>query len=181
PDFHAIAFTGPGLFDAANDGGVYETLSVMRGGGGAADWRHLSATLSVSQFYSGSARDQGHLMGGTQDEGTPGAMTGSAPTSATAWPNLLGGDGGWTALLPGGRIGYGAQPQLGIYQVDASNPQAPIDTPSAPCNDATRDAACNDPTAFIAPFVVDPSSSSASAADSYGSTIHGRRSSSGGI
>ena len=181
PDFHAIAFTGPGLFDAANDGGVYQTLSVMGGSGGAADWKNLSATLSVSQFYSGSALDQGHLMGGTQDTGTPGAMTGSAPTAATAWPNLLGGDGGWTALLPGGRIGYGAQPQLGIYQVDASNPQAPIDTPSAPCNDPTRDAACNDPTAFIAPFVVDPSSSSASAAVIYGGTNRVWRSPTGGL
>ena len=101
PDFHAIVFSAPGTFYAANDGGVVATLTSMGGTGTAGDWKNLSAGLGVTQFYAGSALDPGHLLGGTQDTGTPGAMSGTAPTSPAPWPNQLGGDGGWTAILPG--------------------------------------------------------------------------------
>src|SRR5205823_1356181 len=108
-------------------------------------------------------------------------MSGTAPTSPAPWPNQLGGDGGWTAILPGGRVAFGEQTQLSIYQIDATNPSSPIDTYAAPCNDPARDAACNDPTGFIAPFLLDRSSTTAATATLYGGTNRVWRSTSGGL
>src|SRR5207248_6843259 len=68
-----------------------------------------------------------------------------------------------------------------IYEIDATNPSSPIDTYAAPCNYPGQDAACNDPTGFIAPFLLDRSSTTVTTATLYGGTNRVWRSTSGGL
>ena len=75
-----------------NDGGVYRSLN--RGD----TWESLNTNLSLTQFYAGVSihpRAQAiSVLGGTQDNGT---VQGDGDLS---WPQVMGGDGGFTALDP---------------------------------------------------------------------------------
>lgn len=176
PDFHAVAFTGPGSFYAGNDGGVYAT-SDLGGDGTATHWRNLSANLPITQFYAGSSPDLNHLAGGSQDNGTAGNPQGQAPST---WLSLLGSDGGWTAMLANSRTMFGEASGLDIYQFDYSGAGTAVEV--APCSAAhSSDPACSDPVGFTAPFVVDPTSTAADSARLYAATNKVYRTTTGGL
>ncbi len=92
PDQHALLFDAKGDLFVGNDGGVWEMTA-------AGVWKDISGNLNITQFYPGlSVSPYGSLAGGTQDNGTVQYQ------GAPAWAQLIGGDGGFTALDP-------AQPQ----------------------------------------------------------------------
>ena len=174
PDFHAIQFIARNTFLTGNDGGVWYTADL----GGTAqpgDWSDLSATLSITQFYGGSAVDLGHLTGGSQDNGTAGIMPGGPATPA--WASLLDGDGIQTAMIPGQASFFTAATALDLWKVNASNPMNPTVTEIAPC----LPPSCTDRVGFAAPFVMDPTSTDPSTARLYGGTYRVYRTSTGGI
>lgn len=149
PDFHAIAPMGTlDHWYVGNDGGVWSTSDL-------AHWRDLNQSLNTLQFYQGAALDLNRLAGGSQDNGTPGLPHAVSDTGAQPWDERLDGDGGWTALDPtsGSSIVYAEATFLDIFKVDTATG---TETEVAPCPSTTpADPSCNDPTAFIAPFVMD--------------------------
>ena len=102
PDIHALAFTSGDHFYLGEDAGVWSTADL--GGarnptpGTASDWANLNAGLATVQYYSGSALDTTHLLGGSQDNGTSGHFPGAA--AEPALQAYAGGDGGYTAIDP---------------------------------------------------------------------------------
>ena len=113
PDQHAMAAmipnlgtdSGNELLYFANDGGVYRALNGFSGlssGSCSAlnQFDDLNQNLgSLTQFitFSQHPSDRNTLFGGTQGNGS--AAT-SAANSSTAWVNVLGGDGAYTAIDP---------------------------------------------------------------------------------
>jgi hypothetical protein len=160
PDFHALISTAASTFVAGNDGGIWRTTD-WGGTGAASDWVNLNATINTIQFYSGTALDTSRFLGGAQDNGSPGNMPG-AP-SVPSWPDYHGGDGGHTAIDPtsGSSTIYAEYPFLGIEKgsstLNSGDPNNPYDSFSAaaPCSTGSE-AACNDPSSFVAPFTMDP-------------------------
>jgi len=175
PDFHAVAFPGAvNTFYVGDDGGVSLT-SDLGGTGTNSDWTNENATLSITQFYQGSAPDLNHVIGGSQDNGTAGIVPGGP--ASPAWASLLDGDGGWTAQIPNSSTFYAEVSFLDIYRVDASTG---ILTEVAPCPSPYNDPSCNDPAGFIAPFVRDPTSGNG-IERLYGGTNRVYRTTSGGL
>ncbi len=82
----------PDMLLVGNDGGVYR--SPDRGD----TWESLNTNLSLTQFYAGVSihprAEAISVLGGTQDNGT---IEGDGDLS---WPQVMGGDGGFTALDP---------------------------------------------------------------------------------
>ncbi len=82
----------PDMLLVGNDGGVYR--SPDRGD----TWESLNTNLSLTQFYAGVSihprADAISVLAGTQDNGT---VEGDGDLS---WPQVMGGDGGFTALDP---------------------------------------------------------------------------------
>jgi len=111
-DQHAIRFhpgyngTTNKIMYVAGDGGIFRTDDARANTGklltnvctaptaGAVTWTELNTNYTTLQFYQGSVYPNGNTyFGGTQDNGTWRGTTGF-----TAWQNLLGGDGGYTAV-----------------------------------------------------------------------------------
>ncbi len=168
PDFHAFAFTAADHFYAANDGGAWSTPDLGGAGqaapGTAPHWNNLNATLAITQFWQGTALDLSRILGGTQDNGSPGSLPGS--TGMPAWQQYLDGDGGFTAVdpTPGSTTIYAEASRLDILRGSstlAARATSPFDSfvEVGPCRPSVTppDPACGDPTSFIAPFVMDPS------------------------
>lgn len=113
PDQHAMDFmipnagsdSGNALMYFANDGGIYRALDGFRGlytgsCAGTNLFDDLNQNLgSMTQLVSFSQHptDLNTLLGGAQDNGSPG--TSSATTNAS-WINVNGGDGGFNAIDP---------------------------------------------------------------------------------
>ncbi len=110
PDEHGIDFAvvgGKAILYFANDGGIYRALDGYTGlnigscntaGNNAFD--NLNGTLgSMTQFVSFSIHptDQNTVLGGTQDNGSPGS---NAATSNPQWITVNGGDGGYNVINP---------------------------------------------------------------------------------
>ena len=160
PDFHAVAFTGHDHFYLGSDGGMYKTTN-FGGTGTGGDWLNLNATLGTLQFYSGTALDTQHVLGGAQDNGSAGLFVtgGYAPAPLPNWQEFLDGDGTYTAIDPNttSTTMWAAYPNLGIFKGSYANPAATFGSafsPASPCY-FNADAACNEPTDFVAPFLVD--------------------------
>ncbi len=158
--------SGNALLYFANDGGVYRALdgySGLTSGSctGVNQFDDLNQNLgSMAQFVSFSQHptDPNILFGGTQGNGSP--ATAQAMTSRS-WGNVLGGDGGYTAMdtvLP-----------LNFY---ASNPDVPPEglgvqlcPNGVSCNNSnfdfvvTSSALDGDDGAFFFPYILDPGSS----------------------
>ena len=177
PDFHAIAFTvAANTLYIGSDGGVWSSTTL----GGT--WTDVNHNLDITQFYGGSALNGSTLIGGAQDVGDPGQVQGS-PLSP-AWQQYGVGDGTGTAIMPGsgGRSFYLSVPQAGILRQTNSlsggieaNP-----TIAAPCNfgvNPPTGTACNDPAAFVAPFVMDANNGN----KVFAATNHVYRTTSGGV
>ena len=160
PDFHAFAFTGANTLYAGNDGGIWYTTDL------GTSWSNRNANLNTIQFYSGTSPDAAHIVGGAQDNGTPGILPGS-PAASPAWQAYLDGDGGYTLLdpTPGSTTIYATTPDGGIFKGSyqppgAPDPNWPYDTytDASPCPQpppSPAPAACGEPTAFIVPVLMD--------------------------
>ncbi|KZN56966.1 hypothetical protein N474_10110 [Pseudoalteromonas luteoviolacea CPMOR-2] len=116
-DQHEIVFhpeyngtTNTTMF-VGNDGGIQRTDNALSGrltldevcGNVAADpaqrvsWSTLNNGYAVTQFYHGTVKPDGtSYFGGTQDNGTLSGVDGGF----NSWIEILGGDGGWTAIDP---------------------------------------------------------------------------------
>jgi Fibronectin type III domain/Repeat of unknown function (DUF346) len=155
PDFHAIAFTHTGgIAYAANDGGVWSTSDL------GANWTNLNATLQLTQYYAGFAKDLNTFAGGSQDNGTSGRYPGAPAAPALGMIN--GGDGGWAQFRGGAR--YYTESQGGELQtVDTSKLATDLNnwTENGPCNYlnplSPTGPSCNDRQGFpLTPFVASP-------------------------
>ena len=180
PDFHAIAFTGANTLYIGNDGGVWHSTTL--GGTTGPAWTDVNHNLDITQFYGGSALNGSTLIGGAQDVGDPGVLPGS-PLSP-AWQQYGVGDGTGTAIMPGsgGRSFYISVPGAGILRQTNALPGGTEANPTiaAPCNfgpNPPQGTACNDPAAFIAPFVMDTNNSNRV----FAATNHVYKSTTGGL
>ncbi|HUX68754.1 MAG TPA: sialidase family protein [Terriglobales bacterium] len=90
-DEHAIVCLDATHWYVGNDGGAWYTTDA------GANWSNLNGTLGAIQFYSVTPdpATAGRMLGGSQDNGTALASPGQR-----AWPEILGGDGGHTAINP---------------------------------------------------------------------------------
>ncbi|MFQ5742729.1 MAG: hypothetical protein ACE5HV_03975 [Acidobacteriota bacterium] len=92
-----------------NDGGIFRTegaraavatgaMGVCSGGNTPMRWTNINNNYGVTQFYHGVVSPDGaSYFGGTQDNGT---ILGSNQTGFNGWSNILGGDGGYSAIDP---------------------------------------------------------------------------------
>jgi len=176
PDQHAMAYmiptsgtdSGNALLFFANDGGLYRALNGFSGlntgsCSGTNQFDDLNQNLgSMTQFVSFSQHptDLNTLLGGTQDNGTP--ATNQATTNSS-WGNILGGDGGYTALDP-----------ISTSNLYATNPDVPPGglgiqrcTGGVGCNNSgfnfvvTSNDLAGDDGAFYFPYILDPGSNTA--------------------
>lgn len=90
-DQHALTFDprNPGTLYAGNDGGIFRTTTA------GSSWQSLNTNLALTQFYSGISAhptDPTAALGGTQDNGT------LEYSGVAIWQNVVGGDGGFTAI-----------------------------------------------------------------------------------
>lgn len=90
-DQHAIAFHpgSPGTMYVGNDGGIYRSTN------GGTGWVSVNGNMQITQFYAGVSlhpTSPEFVLGGTQDNGT---LEFGGPLE---WPQVLGGDGGFTAI-----------------------------------------------------------------------------------
>src|SRR5438105_1370786 len=154
PDYHAFAFWSHDHLFAGTDGGVYKTND-LGGTGFGGDWTNVSAGMDTLQYYGGVALDAGRVLGGAQDNGSPGnfagAGTGSLPTAA----EYLDGDGTYTAVDPNSTAVWASYPGLGIFKGSSSAPLSSMNL-AAPCSTGSE-AACHDPVEFVAPYLLDSS------------------------
>jgi hypothetical protein len=110
PDEHGMDFMvvgGEDIMYFANDGGVYRALDGYTGLNigscstpGNNQFDDLNATVgSMTQFVSFSIHptDQHTVLGGTQDNGSPGTST---AINSPQWITVNGGDGGYNAINP---------------------------------------------------------------------------------
>ena len=170
PDQHALAYaipsagtdSGNALMYFANDGGVYRALDAfgsLRTGScsGTNGFDDLNQNLgSMTQFVSFAQHptDANTLLGGSQDNGSPATST---ATQNTSWGNVLGGDGGYSAIDP-----------YAVTDFYASNPDVPpgglgvqMCPNGASCNDsgfhfvATSGSLGGDDGAFYFPYILD--------------------------
>jgi photosystem II stability/assembly factor-like uncharacterized protein len=146
-DVHTVAFSADsGTVYVGCDGGVWSTTDVTAS---AANWTSQNATLALTQFYNGISIDPTNVnrgFGGAQDNG-PLAYTGSL-----AWAQPTSGDGGFTAIDPVAvNTDYVTTTNNTIYKSTTGGLSGYSDvTPNIGTDRA----------AFIAPFVIDPTSPS---------------------
>ena len=100
PDFHALAFDSAGNLYMGNDGGVWEMSAANvnpTSGSPVLSYSNLNTNLDITQFYPGFSQNANAstILAGAQDNGT------NLYTSpSTTWGEVLGGDGGGTAIDP---------------------------------------------------------------------------------
>ena len=100
PDFHALAFDSAGNLYMGNDGGVWEMSAANVNpvsGSPVLSYANLNTNLDITQFYPGFSQNANAstILAGAQDNGT------NLYTSpSTTWGEVLGGDGGGTAIDP---------------------------------------------------------------------------------
>ncbi len=137
PDQHWVSFGADGVPWFGCDGGVWRRVS--------GQWVNLNATLAAIQNYTIAQHpnDPGRMMAGTQDNGSAGTSSG-----ALAWPQIVGGDGGYGAYDPAvfNRL-YTTYVYLRTYRVVNGN----ATDISGAWNGDDRE--------WIAPLVIDPNSS----------------------
>jgi hypothetical protein len=171
PDEHAMAFTipstGADLMYFANDGGIYRALNGFSGletgaCSGANQFDDLNQNLgSMTQFvsFSQSATNANLLLGGTQDNGSP--ATASATTSLS-WGNVLGGDGGYTAIDPNTGNWYSSTPDTGFGTLNIEECSSGVNCTNSLFNEVVNSGDVGgDDGSFYFPYILDPQSTSA--------------------
>ena len=111
-DNHAIAFTNDGtLLYLGNDGGMWSSDQFQSG---TMEWNDLNSTLGITEYYPNLSIHPTNpqiTLAGSQDNGTH--LYGGQLT----WPQVLGGDGGWTAIDPSlPTVGYMSLPEIALYR-----------------------------------------------------------------
>ena len=158
PDFHAVAFTGAADHAyVGNDGGVWSTAN-LGGSASVTDWANLNATLTTITYYAGTALDSQTLLGGAQDNGTSGHLSGAQ--ALPAFQSYLGGDGGYTAITPDAQTVYGEFQFGKIYEgsptLSGSPPEMGSTTAASPCDFSVgTTGACLDNVSFVMPYALD--------------------------
>ncbi|MGC8498029.1 MAG: beta strand repeat-containing protein, partial [Acidimicrobiales bacterium] len=100
PDFHALAFDSAGNLYMGNDGGIWKMAAANVNpvsGSPVLSYTNLNTNLDITQFYPGFSQNANAstILAGAQDNGT------NLYTSpSTTWGEVLGGDGGGTAIDP---------------------------------------------------------------------------------
>jgi hypothetical protein len=163
PDQHAIDFsrTTPNIIYFGNDGGIYRTLTGSTGLAtglctGTNAFQNLNGTIgSMSQFVSFSqhSTDDGILLGGLQDNGSP-AIDRTTSPGTTFWQAVNGGDGGFNDIDSSSpNIWYTANFDVSIQRcTQGTNCRGDLFTVAI---DST--AVGGDGGAFYTPFTLDPS------------------------
>ncbi len=100
PDFHSFAFDSAGNLYFGNDGGIWEMSAANVNpvsGPPVLSYSNLNTNLDITQFYPGMSQSSNAstILAGAQDNGT---NLYSAPN--TTWAEVLGGDGGGSAIDP---------------------------------------------------------------------------------
>lgn len=91
-DIHALEYDSNGVLWCGNDGGLHRTVN------NGTNWMARNNGLGLVQFYPGFSlhpTNPEFVIGGTQDNGTV-----RRTAAGTSWGQVLGGDGGVTALHP---------------------------------------------------------------------------------
>ncbi len=176
PEQHALASmipttgsdSGNALLYFANDGGIYRALdgySGLTNGSCSATnaFDNLNQNLgSMTQFVSFSQHptDANTMMGGAQGNGTPAS---SQATTNPSWSNVLGGDGGYSAIDPTTPSNwYAANPDVPPGGLDIQ-----LCTSGINCTNSgydfvvTSGTVGGDDGGFYSPYILDPHSSTA--------------------
>lgn len=151
-----------------NDGGIYRATDITLASTGGSSWQVLNNGLGITQFYGGAGHDgtNGRIQGGTQDNGS---LRWSG--SGTSWSTFFGGDGGQAAVDPGdGNYIYGEYVRAALHRStnggasESSYIFAGTGTGTNIADGysevAPNGCGGNNDANFIAPFVLDPNSSS---------------------
>jgi len=149
-DQHAFAFApqNASVVYVGNDGGIFKSTN------GGTSWSSLNSNLAITQFYPGVSlhpTDANYILGGTQDNGTL-RFTGSS-----VWDEILGGDGGFTAIDFATPTTIYAETQW--TQGSASSGPRRSDNGGPPFTTKNSGINVSDDAAFIPPYVMDPSNS----------------------
>lgn len=148
-DQHVIVYdpNDPRTVYVGNDGGIYRS----RAGGAPGTWESLNTDLAITQFYAGIAlhpTDPTIVLGGTQDNGT------LRYAGSPSWRQVLGGDGGFTAIdFQDPRFAYAETqwtPGSGFSGPRRSDDGGPFQLKTAGID-------LSDRALFIPPLVMDPS------------------------
>ncbi len=146
-DHHAVAWDPalPGTVYVGNDGGIWRSVN------SGSTWTSLNTNLALTQFYSGvsvSPLSANTISAGTQDNGT------LEWTGANAWPIVLGGDGGYTAIDH--RLGTTAYAETQWTGTGGGGGPRRRDPGSTNFLLAVNGIAQSDRGQFIPPLVMDP-------------------------
>ena len=116
PDFHALAFDSAGNLYFGNDGGVWEmpAANVATATAPTNGYVNLNTNLNITQFYAGLSEsgNASQVLAGAQDNGTNLYSSSASPSST--WNEVLGGDGGFTAIDQ-------SNPQIQLAEADVSS------------------------------------------------------------
>ncbi|MEM9666805.1 MAG: PKD domain-containing protein, partial [Bacteroidota bacterium] len=146
PDQHSIAFYPgrPNSMITGHDGGLSTTDNSLQS---PQRWTSLNNGYLTSQFYTIAIDPQAGsntIIGGLQDNGTwrTDAVNGTSP-----WSSVFGGDGSYTALVPGGNPFYVSSQNGAVIRADiqGNNLVGTFIQPQGATNFL-----------FIAPFHLDP-------------------------
>jgi hypothetical protein len=155
-DQHAIAFdpTSPTTVYAGSDGGIFKTTNATATLASSVIWTSLNTSLVLGQFYPGvstSPTDAQLILGGTQDNGTLQAQS----ATASSWPSVLGGDGGFTAIDQLTGLTSFAEFQ---WSQNSTNSQGPWrrSSPTSGFTNKSSGISYSDNAAFIPPLLMDP-------------------------
>ena len=142
----SILFPGhPNSLIAGHDGGLSLAANGLES---PQSWKSLNNGYLTAQFFAVAidplAGGDSLVIGGMQDNGSWGTRT---VNPNTPWFNLLGGDGGFPAIAPGGDTYYASQQQGTVVRFSISNGQTVQSnvTPAAAKNFL-----------FVAPYLLDP-------------------------
>lgn len=144
-DVHALAFDTrtPATVYVGSDGGVWASANA------GTTFTSLNTNLSLTQFYAGVSMSPASatvLLGGTQDNGT--LQWGGAQS----WPQVIGGDGGYTAINP-----LTPTTMFGETQWSQGSGQGPLRKDATSLGFVTRNSGIDvsDAAAFIPPIAMD--------------------------
>ena len=148
-DIHAVGFDAANRLWVGSDGGVY------RRDAGATGFANLNGTLSLTQFYPGTAGSVAsgrRFVGGTQDNGTL-----SFERATSAWYEFATGDGGYSAIDPANpNVIYSSY----VYATAFKSTDGGATSPCIFTALASYSSYCtfytSDPTNFVTPLVMDP-------------------------
>ncbi|RMD94724.1 MAG: T9SS C-terminal target domain-containing protein, partial [Calditrichaeota bacterium] len=146
PDQHSIAFypNNPNAMITGHDGGLSKTTNDLEQ---PQTWTLLNNGYLTSQFYAIATDPKPgnvFLVGGMQDNGSWGTDSNNFQDD---WFNLIGGDGGFAAIAPGGLPFYASSQNGNIVRVTQSNNQlvGSLVTPAGAQNFL-----------FVTPYLLDP-------------------------